>query len=342
MSMYFLFLDDKSLEEKLPSLMYTKGKISNVRLVDNELYQLINFLTCFPSRILKDVIISVGNEKYLVCISNAEYLPNFLGVFVSLFDKIDMPLDLELELADNVFSVVNEGYIKNSVDFNDLRFLFEDYKKKLSANLFNKIRMHREGHYLEKVIDPVPREDYIVKWDFFMLNIAGQPITNIFRYQSNKGFYILDMSSKVILPNFNGTLGEFHSLNCAGLSSFYNFVLNLKKIFNKETKLIKTTSYLHNAKGYGFTFFDYVENVGMLVLDVKNKFVKNDKYVHALFGNEEKTLKAIKNEIIMSEYILKEFIRNYNKKGSTADLPSVNSKIYEIFKQQTKKYTLWK
>jgi hypothetical protein len=261
-----------------------------------------------------------------------------------------MPITREMELSNNLYNLVGKcAESKVPVNFNNIKELFNNYNNDFSRKIQAIRRNNGEDYNLEQVI--TPNNEHMTKWDFFMCNDVGQPITNILRYQSiNSKFFKMDMDMNINIPNvYSGDLQTLHIQNCMSLASCYSvcrqFGDNLDGN-NNEFILRHLLAYLPNAKGVGFTLIDKISVDGkdvLLVLDIKNKKKSDDKYLEYLYGNERKTLNNIKEELnnkADNDYEFRSIINYYNEKGNISELKKIEDLVLKVFKKEVSKQEL--
>jgi hypothetical protein len=359
---YFCFIQDPAVYageglNHIATPIYYNGK--EPKLIKNttdypflgKSTDVIRFAAHFPGRLVKNMKIGVGKDKYLIYSSNASYLhQGWLGLSIINADKKSMPITREIELSNNLYNMVGEcAESKVPVNFNRVKELFNDYNNDFSRKIQAIRRNNGEDYNLEQVI--TPNNEHMAKWDFFICNDVGQPITNILRYQSiGSKFFKMDMNMNINMPNaYSGDLQTLHIQNCMSLASCYSicrqFGDNLDNN-NNEFILRHLLAYLPNAKGVGFTLIDKISVEGkdiLLVLDIKNKKKSDDKYLEYLYGNERKTLNNIKDEIknkADNDYEFRSIINYYNEKGNISELSKIEDFAFKIFKKEVTKQEL--
>lgn len=276
---------------------------------------ILNYVTHFPLRTLKNLKISKGPGEYLIYTVNTKHLnQGWFGITITDAKESDLPIIKETKLGDRVYDHIASGFKKRDVEFGDLARIFGNYCiERLSGVLEGMWRQNS----LEQVI--TPKKGDSTKWDLFLTSIEGLPLTNIIRYDSRLDkIFTLNMNRSVNIDEVDNLIETIHYHNCASLSGCYNVCKN-----NCLGELKHMSSILANGKGYGFTFLDELtftnknfmnpSSKSFLVnLDVKNRRQGNNKYINKLYGNEQDALLMIKQEIEQNK-VINQYINSLNK-----------------------------
>jgi hypothetical protein len=233
------------------------------------------------------------------------------------------------------------------VDFNDISELFREYKLDLNKNIHEQIIKKGGNYSLEDTV--TPNNDYMTKWDFFVLDKYGIPLTGIIRYQSNllsNNVFALDMEQSVNLPGVNN-LASLHLMNCPQIALCYDTCSRLGKRVGYDNFTLKhLSSHLPNAKGFEFAFIDKLIIEGtelLMVLDVKNKKRTDDKYMDKLFGNERDSLSALKDYVSKQiDYNTASIIHWSQQNGNKTELPIVQEFFLNAFRTIVNEKTLFR
>ncbi len=318
----------------LPDNIFVKGdyNISEPDCLINDSFlkssiNILNYVTHFPLRTLKNLKILKETGRYLIYSINSKYLnQGWFGVAITdVFEK-DLPIINEIKLSNKVFDFIADGLINGFLDFGGLAGVFSDYCTTSLPDIF-------EGLWRQNSLEQVvtPHEGDSTKWDFFIQDHNGLPLTNIIRYDSriNKVF-ALDMNRLININGVDNPIEIIHYSNCASLSGCYNVCKN-----DGLGSLKHLSSILANNKGFGFTFIDeltFVDNNFLnpstknllLNVDVKNRQLGRNKYINRLFGNERSTLRLIKKKVMNNKRFIN--IVNSLKEGQ------ISSELEAVFK----------
>ncbi len=343
MGIYFLVTGEENNKIKflLPPLYYDKDTkvVQNLKvdgnyyfndLIEEEVYlpktidSILPFIIHFPGRVVKNFKIKSPAGNYVIAdIDNSH---GWYGITVAEASEDYLPITDELNLARKIYNLASKGLKKGEVDFYKSISLIRDYDNNLSSLLGRIRKKHGEEFHMEETM--TPKKGDFTKWDFFAYDQNGIPVTGIHRYDSRKGFFRLDMNQEVSVSNFTGKLNDLHTLNCAGLMSFYGVCTK----FLEGARLRHITSYLPNANGIGFTFIDrvdYGERGLILVVDVKNKLKGEKKYIGKLFGNERATLDELSRKVA-TDYTIRTLM-NQTDEGSFN--PLLEKKLFGAFEE---------
>ncbi|MFO8017188.1 MAG: hypothetical protein R6U96_01010 [Promethearchaeia archaeon] len=274
--------------------------------------KLLPLVRRFPGRMVKAVKIEFNGKELLIFDADYSFLQNgWYGMTILKTRKEDLPVNQELQLSSEVYEIVNDYLLGKITDLKSgIQKEIEKYKNSQVVSCFNKARKKKgEKYFLEDIIDPLDTSSS--KWDIFLIHKTGEPVTDIYRVfksysNGSTNFIKLDMERKYDLPGYEKEmeLTKIHNLNCMALSAAYTLCGKVGNLMGyKRAKLRHTTTKLHKNLGVGFTFLEHAEIKGkeiIFCLDVKNKLSAGDKHINKLFGNERKTLKKIKKNIVKS------------------------------------------
>ncbi|MGV9173149.1 MAG: hypothetical protein ACOC44_14850 [Promethearchaeia archaeon] len=301
----------------------------NESIIIEQSAKLLPLVRRFPGRMVKGVKIELNGEGLLIFDADYSFLQNgWYGMTILKARKEELPVNQELQLSSEVYETINDYLLeKNTTDLKSaVQKKIENYKKSQVVSCFNKARKKQgEKYFLEDIIEPT--ETASSKWDVFLIHKTGEPVADIYRvikdYSNGANEFIkLDMKRKYDLPGYDKEmeLTKIHILNCMALSAAYTLCGKVGNLMGYEhAKLRHTTTKLHKNLGYGFTFLEHAVINGKEVifcLDVKNKLTPgNKKHINKLFGNERKTLKKIKQQIVKSDSLKESKVRKSIRKA---------------------------
>ncbi|MFA5406212.1 MAG: hypothetical protein WC307_02550 [Candidatus Nanoarchaeia archaeon] len=357
---YFCFIEDPAKYDgeglnHLGQPIYYNG--AQPLLIDNtnnhlllkESADVARFVTNFPGRVIKNIKIEKGADEFLIYSANASHISQgWLGLTIIDATKESMPINSELDLSSKLYNQVGHCVENNCpVDFSYIEELFREYKLDLNKNIHERIIKKGGKYSLENTV--TPNDDYMTKWDFFVINKYGMPITDIIRCQSNKqgdNVFVMNMKQEINLPGIKD-LNTLHLMNCPQIALCYDTCKKLgERAGYNDFTLRHLSSHLPNAKGFEFAFIDklLIEEIELLmVLDIKNKKLTDDKYIDKLYGNEREALSALKNNVIKHcDYNTASIIKWSQMNGNEIEMPLVQDFFFNNFKAVVEEKSLFK
>lgn len=291
-----------SVKSPINAQLYEKDLVEDSKL--KHCLGIIPFVMKFPGRQIRNIKVSL-DDKFAIFSSDCSYLKKqgWYGVAIMFAEKEDFPITREQQLSKSIYDIIGKHFENQGKDnvmpeiTDELGLYWCDYEA--SKRSFYSEKFKGENYKLEGIVEPT--KDSVTKWDFFLFDERGFPLTGIYRY-SHSGFVKLDMKRFVKIPSYEGILDGLHKLNCLSLNACGEMCRLLGDGLNVKRPVLRhISSYLHDDIGIGFTFLDKAVVDGKEVnfaLDVKNKLYGFGKYVDRLFGKERETLDLVREKLI--------------------------------------------
>jgi hypothetical protein len=250
---YFSTINNETNSDVLEPINYIENEDdyriiqNNNDIVLNQLSKLFPYLRNSPERKINNMKIMLEQSYCIVLSINYDYINsnNFFFVNTTMLDKKYLPLkqekiltkDINLSIAEVLkYKDLEDLEEQNIKEINErISFIISNYyeniKTDLSDKLFKIRRNKGENYSLEETIHPNNKCN--TKWDFFIIEEGGAPLTDIIRYSYSK-ILELDMNKQV---SENRTIRDLQLLNSMSLWAGYGICSEIGKIIGKKSFL---------------------------------------------------------------------------------------------------------